>query len=116
MASKKPKKQKSNRPSVIEVLSYTERKNKRVYKKIIRKDPCSYCGKPIKSKTELHTTDHMVPRVALTEECSWDNFVSACQECNNRKANMSFTAFVAELVKEEKFLNYQGDEIVSTDI
>lgn len=108
MASKRKKRQKSNRPAVIELLSYKERKNKTIYKKIIRKDPCSYCGAPI-TKEEANTADHIEPRSILTEECSWDNFTSACRLCNNKKGNKPVFIFINELREQGKFLNYESN-------
>ncbi|MDN5686145.1 MAG: HNH endonuclease [Brachybacterium sp.] len=50
---------------------------------------CAYCGRSV-SKTPacealLATVDHIVPR-SRGGESSWWNLVSACKECNNRKA------------------------------
>ena len=50
---------------------------------------CAYCGRSV-SKTPacealLATVDHIVPR-SRAGESSWWNLVSACKQCNNRKA------------------------------
>ena len=42
---------------------------------------CQYCGK----QTQELTLDHVVPR-RMDGEHSWDNVVSACKSCNQRKA------------------------------
>lgn len=51
---------------------------------------CAYCGRSV-SKTPprealLATVDHVVP-VSRGGLSSWLNLVSACKECNNRKAD-----------------------------
>jgi len=51
---------------------------------------CAYCGRSV-SKTPpcdalLATVDHIVP-VSRGGPSSWANLVSACKECNNRKAD-----------------------------
>lgn len=53
-------------------------------KNILRRDghKCGYCGRgdlPL-------TIDHIVPKSKGGDE-SWDNLVSACLPCNNRKGN-----------------------------
>jgi 5-methylcytosine-specific restriction endonuclease McrA len=45
---------------------------------------CQFCGKKFPAN-EL-TFDHLIPRSAGGKTC-WDNIVSACTECNARKAN-----------------------------
>lgn len=51
---------------------------------------CAYCGRSVsKSPTTealLATVDHILP-VSRGGESSWLNLVSACKECNNRKAD-----------------------------
>ena len=42
---------------------------------------CQYCGK----QTRELTLDHVIPR-HMDGEHSWDNIVSACKACNQRKA------------------------------
>ncbi|MGO1283483.1 MAG: HNH endonuclease [Brachybacterium sp.] len=51
---------------------------------------CAYCGRSV-SKTPpcealLATVDHILP-VSRGGPSSWTNLVSACKECNNRKAD-----------------------------
>lgn len=50
---------------------------------VFRRDnyECQYCG----SRRQL-TIDHIVPR-SLGGRDSWENLVTACQECNTRKGN-----------------------------
>lgn len=51
---------------------------------------CAYCGRSV-SRTPacdalLATVDHILPS-SRGGESSWTNLVSACKECNNRKAD-----------------------------
>jgi 5-methylcytosine-specific restriction endonuclease McrA len=51
---------------------------------------CAYCGRSV-SKTPpcsalLATVDHIMP-VSRGGASSWTNLVSACRECNGRKAD-----------------------------
>lgn len=51
---------------------------------------CAYCGRGV-SKTPpceglLATVDHILP-ISRGGPSSWTNLVSACKECNNRKAD-----------------------------
>jgi 5-methylcytosine-specific restriction endonuclease McrA len=51
---------------------------------------CQYCGKTCDAK-EL-TFDHVIPRSKWADEGSptrWENIVTACRSCNNRKADKS---------------------------
>lgn len=50
---------------------------------------CAYCGK-VYPRLEL-TKDHIIPRAhfragkASGKETSWDNIITSCKKCNNRK-------------------------------
>lgn len=51
---------------------------------------CAYCGRSVSktppSEALLATVDHILP-VSRGGPSSWLNLVSACKECNNRKAD-----------------------------
>ena len=73
-------------PSVIRILymvkrPYSERKLTRI--EVLRRDQftCQYCGK----ETRELTLDHVVPRHKRGKHI-WENVVSACSQCNSRKA------------------------------
>lgn len=81
------------RPPVAVVL----REFKKVpYKKIIlnRKNvflrdgyKCQYCGKPL-GKLNTATWDHVVPKSKHRgNRNTWDNLVTCCRKCNNRKGD-----------------------------
>lgn len=63
-------------------LTTPESCSKKEWKEVLRRDPCSYCGKSMGG-----TVDHIVPRSVLDVECDWDGFGGACQPCNNDKGD-----------------------------
>lgn len=52
-------------------------------REVLRRDKhtCQYCG-----NTKQLTLDHVVP-VSKGGKNTWDNIVTACEKCNNRKGN-----------------------------
>ena len=106
MASKRRKKQKSNRPAITAVLTFESRRQKSAWKRIIRKDPCCYCGAPPSKNPVENTVEHLIPRSQLTEECNWDILAGACFSCNNGRGDMPFLKYIVKLRDEGKFLNY----------
>lgn len=74
-------------PSVIKLNEYKHIPYKRVElsrKNILRRDngTCQYCG----TKAGPLTIDHILPRSRGGED-SWENLVTACFSCNNKKGN-----------------------------
>lgn len=74
-------------PSVVRLRIYIQPNRRSVAlnrRNIMRRDKyhCQYCG----SISEELTTDHVVPRSRGGED-SWENLVTACTRCNNRKGN-----------------------------
>jgi len=76
-------------PSVIRLVYLIRRP--RIQRKLNRRDvfirdkhACQYCGKTTKDLT----IDHVIPR-RLGGEHTWENVVSACKDCNQRKAARS---------------------------
>lgn len=74
-------------PSVIRLASFVRvpyRKVELSRKNLHRRDNyrCQYCGK---RSVEL-TIDHVIPKSRGGQD-SWENLVSACVRCNNRKGN-----------------------------
>lgn len=73
-------------PSVIRILymvkrPHSERKLTRI--EVLRRDQftCQYCG----TETRELTLDHVIPRHKRGKHI-WENVVSACSQCNSRKA------------------------------
>lgn len=74
-------------PSVVRLWAYARIPRKRIIltrKNIIKRDggQCMYCGR----KDGPMTVDHVIPKKFGGTD-SWENLVSACMECNNRKGN-----------------------------
>lgn len=74
-------------PSVVRLNFFVAVPYKRIMltrKNVLRRDNnrCQYCG-----RTDLPLTiDHIVPRSQGGGD-TWDNLVTACTKCNNKKAN-----------------------------
>ncbi|MBW7998040.1 MAG: HNH endonuclease [Candidatus Glassbacteria bacterium] len=74
-------------PSVVRLRIYIRPDRRSVVlnrRNIMRRDRyrCQYCGR---SSDEL-TTDHVIPRSKGGED-TWENLITACTGCNNRKGN-----------------------------
>jgi 5-methylcytosine-specific restriction endonuclease McrA len=74
-------------PSVVRLRIYIRPDRRSVVlnrRNIMRRDHyrCQYCGN---TSDEL-TTDHIIPRSKGGEE-SWENLITACTKCNNRKGS-----------------------------
>ncbi len=74
-------------PSVIKLSSYVRvpyRKVELSRKNIMRRDSnsCQYCG----TKKGQLTIDHIIPKSRSGSD-TWDNLVTACVKCNNKKGN-----------------------------
>lgn len=74
-------------PSVIRLSDYIRVPYKKVElsrKNILRRDnhQCQYCG----DKNGNLTIDHILPRSRGGQE-TWENLVTACISCNNKKGN-----------------------------
>lgn len=70
---------------------------------ILRRDRhvCQYCGT---SRGQL-TIDHLVPKCQGGED-SWENLVSACSACNNKKANRSLKQARMTLIRKPRRPHY----------
>ncbi|MBA4317814.1 MAG: HNH endonuclease [Flavobacterium sp.] len=75
-------------PCVIRLKTYIKAPFKKIIltrKNILRRDhhKCCYCGR---SDLQL-TIDHIIPKSKGGDD-SWENLVSACMPCNNKKGDM----------------------------
>jgi len=76
-------------PSVIKLNHYVKRPYREVMlarKNILRRDKhiCAYCGRgdlPL-------TIDHIMPKSQGGED-TWENLITACLPCNNKKGNQT---------------------------
>jgi 5-methylcytosine-specific restriction endonuclease McrA len=76
-------------PSIVRLCVFVHIPYKKIIlsrKNIIRRDGhrCQYCG----ASSGNLTIDHVLPR-SLGGEDTWENLVTACVSCNNRKDNQS---------------------------
>tara|TARA_B100000609_G_scaffold175041_1_gene152077 strand:- start:78 stop:629 length:552 start_codon:yes stop_codon:yes gene_type:complete len=74
-------------PSVIRLSRYLHipyRKIELSRKNILRRDGmrCQYCG----TKSSELTLDHIIPKSRGGSD-TWDNLITACKKCNNKKGN-----------------------------
>jgi 5-methylcytosine-specific restriction endonuclease McrA len=76
-------------PAVLRLLTYVPIKNKKQIVRFSRANifirdtnKCQYCGGQF-AKTHL-TLDHVIPIVQGGKKC-WENIVTACKPCNQRK-------------------------------
>lgn len=93
-------------PSVIRLRSYIRIPFQKIIlsrKNILRRDrhKCAYCGR---SDLPL-TIDHIVPKSKGGDD-SWENLVSACLPCNNRKGDLSLDELNMQLRVKPYTPNY----------
>ncbi len=74
-------------PSIVRMATMVHRQRNGILlsrKNILKRDgfQCQYCG----SKHHAMTVDHIVPKVRGGKD-SWENMVTACIQCNNRKGD-----------------------------
>lgn len=71
-------------------------------KNIFRRDnyTCQYCN-----STENLTIDHVIPK-SRGGKSTWENLVTACHSCNNKKDNKSLKDVGMQLKTEPKRLHY----------
>jgi 5-methylcytosine-specific restriction endonuclease McrA len=87
-------------PSVIRLVSYIRIPYRRIElsrRNIHYRDNfcCQYCG----VKTKELTIDHVIPKSRGGDD-SWENLVSACKKCNNKKANRTPNEANMHLIKK----------------
>jgi 5-methylcytosine-specific restriction endonuclease McrA len=71
----------------MHALSSQERTDLDAWARILRNDPCAYCGAPTEH------LDHIVP-VAEGGEQRWTNLTAACARCNRAKHADSLLMFL----------------------
>jgi len=78
-------------PKIIKLVKYVKMKKmmrgvRYSRRNILTRDKmkCQYCGSKCTTKTA--TMDHVVPR-SRGGKTSWENVVTACHDCNNKKDN-----------------------------
>jgi len=89
-------------PSVIRLARYIKVPFKKIElsrRNILKRDGyrCQYCG----TKSHELTIDHVIPKSRGGSD-SWDNLVSACKECNNKKADRTPEEAGINLIKKPR--------------
>jgi 5-methylcytosine-specific restriction endonuclease McrA len=98
-------------PSVIQIVYYIKKPYiapKFSKRSVFIRDNfnCQYCGR----HTPKPTIDHIIPRSKGGKTC-WNNVVTACHSCNNKKGDRSLKESGMRLIKEPqdpKFLVYSA--------
>lgn len=93
-------------PAVLRLLSYVSLKKKKHLIRFSRANIflrdahiCQYCGLKF-SKSHL-TLDHVVPIVQGGKKC-WENIVTACKPCNQKKGGRTPTQAMMRLIRRPK--------------
>lgn len=87
-------------PSIVRLSSYVRVPYKKIVlsrKNILRRDGhrCQYCA-----RTDVAlTVDHVIPRARGGED-SWENLVTACVRCNNKKGDRSPAEAHMQLIRK----------------
>lgn len=63
----------------------------RAYARILRRDPCCYCG----ARIERPEIDHITP-ISAGGRGNWDNLTSACKACNQAKSGRTLLDYLLE--------------------
>jgi 5-methylcytosine-specific restriction endonuclease McrA len=98
--------QKFRLPSVVRLGVYIAADRRTVSlnrRNVMRRDGycCQYCG----STREPLTTDHVIPRSRNGED-TWENLVTACVACNNRKGGRTPEMAGMKLLRQPRRPNY----------
>lgn len=94
---------KINKPSIIRIPRYIKHNKHSVpsnRQNVFKRDnyQCVYCGNRDKKKL---TIDHVIPQ-SKGGGNTWENLVTACQKCNNEKADMTPQQYGVEIDKPRK--------------
>ncbi|MCD6451660.1 MAG: HNH endonuclease [Acidobacteria bacterium] len=97
-------------PSVLRVINFIPEKRIRKRLKLTRTNVfirdryrCQYCGKEFPA-SEL-TLDHVIP-LTRGGDHSWENLVTACKGCNNRKGARTPSEAGMKLLREPRVPSY----------
>jgi 5-methylcytosine-specific restriction endonuclease McrA len=92
-------------PSIVRLGYFVHVPYKRIlpsHKNILKRDNhrCQYCG-----STVSLTVDHIVPKSQGGED-TWENLVTACVKCNNKKGDKSLEESGMKLIHQPKKPSY----------
>lgn len=91
---------KINKPSIIRIPRYIKSGIHKIplnRQNILKRDnySCVYCG--ANQRNDL-TIDHVIPQ-SKGGKNTWDNLVTACFKCNNKKGSLDLKEFGVEILK-----------------
>ena len=91
---------KINKPSIIRIPKYIKTDKHKVplnKANVMRRDghTCVYCGS---NKRQDLTIDHVIPQ-SKGGKNTWNNLVTACFKCNNKKGSLDLSEFGGEIDK-----------------
>ena len=91
------------KPSIIRVNHYVNKHGHRVplnRQNVFKRDryTCVYCGS---NRRQDLTIDHLIPQ-SKGGKNTWDNLVTSCKGCNNKKGDMDVENFTAILPNPKK--------------
>ena len=92
-----------------------KRQSKKHFRRVLQKDPCSYCGWDF-TPGPSGTADHITPKSVLTSECDWDNFAGACRYCNNKKADKPVMRYLWEKWALPQLLSLDADSGIDNTV
>ena len=89
---------KIHKPSVIKVFKYVNQEYKKVplsRENVFKRDnhTCVYCGE---THRRVLTIDHVIPKSKGGPD-SWENWVTACRNCNHEKADLTLEEYGKEI-------------------
>jgi len=93
-------------PSVIRLNTYVTKPFRRIIlsrKNILKRDnfQCAYCGR----KDNTLTIDHIIPKAKGGQD-TWDNLITACISCNNKKGDRTPEEANLKLLKKPFIPNF----------
>ena len=107
-------------PSVLRLLKYVPLKTKKQLVRFSRTNvflrdafTCQYCGH--KFNNNNLTLDHVIPIVQGGKKC-WENIVTACKPCNQKKGGLTPTQAGLQLVRKPKKPNWLPSMTVSLGV
>ncbi len=89
-------------PSIVRLSTFVLKRRKGIMlsrKNVLKRDgyQCQYCG----TRNQPMTVDHIIPKVRGGKD-TWENLVTACIHCNNRKGDQTTDEVRMELLTKPR--------------
>jgi hypothetical protein len=68
--------------------------HRQAWERILRFDPCAFCGRSGGSVDHLEPRDPLVPLRGIGSKFGWMNLSGACEGCNGSKGTQSLLGFL----------------------